>query len=424
MPRRFPTRIASLPYDRHALVCYVRDRDLLRSPALIIEPKIRGFICTTAHPVGCATNVQRQIDHVVVKGAIPSGRKRVLVLGCSTGYGLASRIVNTFGSAADTVGVSFERPPAENKTASAGWYNNRAFEQRAAAAGRKAVTIEGDAFSDAIKAEAIEAIKANLGQVDLIVYSVASPVRTDPVDGITYRSAIKPYGTSVTSKTLNTGTGEVSEISVEPATEEEAASTVKVMGGEDWELWIKALSDAGVLADGFQSLNYTYLGSELTWPIYHKGTLGKAKADLDRAAAAIRAQFGEQAAHVVALKAVVTQASSAIPVVPLYGTLLIKVEDEMGLGEGPIQQIDRLFRVKLQGEPALDEAARIRVDDWELSDTMQAELKKRWVLLNTENLSALADLPKYREEFLRLFGFGLGGVDYSADVDPQVVPAT
>lgn len=388
---------------------------------MIIEPKIRGFICTTAHPVGCATNVQRQIDHVVVKGPIPSSRKRVLVLGCSTGYGLASRIVNTFGSGADTVGVSFERSPAENKPASAGWYNNRAFENRAKAAGRKAITIEGDAFSDAVKAETIEAIRANLGQVDLIVYSLASPVRTDPSDGVTYRSVIKPYGSPVTSKTLNTGTGEVSEISVEPATEEEAAATVKVMGGEDWELWIKALSAAGVLADGFQSLNYTYLGSELTWPIYHKGTLGKAKADLDRAAAAIRAQFGEHAAHVVALKAVVTQASSAIPVVPLYGTLLIKVMDEMGIGEGTIEQIDRLFRVKLQGDVALDDEARVRVDDWELSDTVQAELKKRWAALTTESLPALADLPKYREEFLKLFGFGLGGVDYTADVDPQVV---
>ncbi|WP_108397023.1 enoyl-ACP reductase FabV [Devosia submarina] len=388
---------------------------------MIIEPKIRGFICTTAHPVGCATNVQRQIDHVVVKGPIPSSRKRVLVLGCSTGYGLASRIVNTFGSDADTVGVSFERPPAENKPASAGWYNNRAFENRAKAAGRKAVTIEGDAFSDAVKAEAIAAIKANLGQVDLIVYSLASPVRTDPKTGETFRSAIKPYGSSVTSKTLNTTTGEVSEISVEPATEEEAAATVKVMGGEDWELWIAALADAGVLADGFLTLNYTYLGSELTWPIYHKGTLGKAKGDLDRAAAAIRARFGDGAANVVALKAVVTQASSAIPVVPLYGTLLIKVEDEMGLSEGPIQQIDRLFRDKLQGTPAVDDENRIRVDDWELSEPMQAELKKRWAALTTESLPALADLPKYRAEFLKLFGFGLGGVDYSADVDPQVV---
>jgi enoyl-[acyl-carrier protein] reductase/trans-2-enoyl-CoA reductase (NAD+) len=388
---------------------------------MIIEPKIRGFICTTAHPTGCATNVQRQIDHVVVKGPIASSRKRVLVLGCSTGYGLASRIVNTFGSHADTVGVSFERPPAEGKTASAGWYNNRAFENRARAAGRTAVTIEGDAFSDAVKAEAVEAIKANLGQVDLIVYSVASPVRTDPTDGVTYRSAIKPYGAQVTSKTLNTATGEVSEITVEPATEEEAAATVKVMGGEDWELWIKALAEAGVLAEGFQSLNYTYLGSELTWPIYHNGTLGRAKADLDRAAAAIRAAHGTHAAHVVALKAVVTQASSAIPVVPLYGTLLIKVMDEMGIGEGTIEQIDRLFRVKLQGDIALDGDHRVRVDDWELSDTVQAELKTRWAALTTETLPSLADLPKHRAEFLKLFGFGLGGVDYSADVDPQVV---
>ncbi|MBJ3783204.1 enoyl-ACP reductase FabV [Devosia sediminis] len=388
---------------------------------MIIEPKIRGFICTTAHPTGCATNVQRQIDHVVIKGPIPSDRKRVLVLGCSTGYGLASRIVTTFGSGADTVGVSFEREPGETKPASAGWYNNRAFENRARAAGSKAVTIEGDAFSDEVKAQTIEAIKETLGQVDLIVYSLASPVRTDPRDGVTYRSAIKPYGSQVTSKTLNTGTGEVSTVTVEPATEEEAAATVKVMGGEDWELWIAALSEAGVLAKNFASLNYTYLGSELTWPIYHKGTLGKAKGDLDRAAAAIRAQHGENAAHVVALKAVVTQASSAIPVVPLYGTLLIKVEDEMGLGEGPIQQIDRLFRDKLQGTIVLDEAERIRVDDWELSEAMQAELKSRWEKLDTENLAELADLPKYRIEFLKLFGFAVGGVDYSKDVDPRVV---
>lgn len=387
---------------------------------MIIEPKIRGFICTTAHPVGCATNVQRQIDHVVVKGAIPSARRRVLVLGCSTGYGLASRIVNTFGSDADTIGVSFEKPPAENKTASAGWYNNRAFEQRAKAAGRLALTIEGDAFSDAIKAETIEAIRSNLGQVDLVVYSLASPVRTDPATGETYRSAIKPFGAAVEAKTLNTATGEVSEVVIEPASEEEAKATVKVMGGEDWQLWISALADAGVLADGFTTLNYTYLGSELTWPIYHKGTLGVAKADLDRAAREIRARFTDKSAYVVALKAVVTQASSAIPVVPLYGTLLLKVMAEMGVNEGTIEQIDRLFRTKLDN-PALDDEHRIRVDDWELSETVQAEMTRRWPLLSTETLPALADLPKYREEFLKLFGFGLGGVDYSADVDPREV---
>lgn len=386
---------------------------------MIIEPKVRGFICITAHPVGCATNVQRQIDHVVVKGPVASERKRVLVLGCSTGYGLASRIVNTFGSDADTVGVSFEKAPEETKTASAGWYNNRAFEKRARAAGRVAVTVEGDAFSDAIKAETVEAIKANLGQVDLVVYSLASPVRTDPKTGTTYRSAIKPVGNPVTSKTLNTGTGEVSTIEVQPATDEEAEATVKVMGGEDWELWIAALSEAGVLADGFKTLNYTYLGSELTWPIYHKGTLGRAKGDLDRAAAAIRSQFGADAANVVALKAVVTQASSAIPVVPLYGTLLLKVMDEMGIGEGCIEQIDRLFREKLQAPVGLDDENRIRVDDWELSPTVQAEMSRRWNMLTTENLGELADLGKYREEFLKLFGFGLGGVDYSEDLDPR-----
>ena len=387
---------------------------------MIIEPKIRGFICTTAHPVGCATNVQRQIDHVVVKGEIPSGRRRVLVLGCSTGYGLASRIVTTFGSGADTIGVSFERPPAEGKTASAGWYNNRAFEIRAKEAGRVAITVEGDAFSDAVKAETIEHIRQSIGQVDLVVYSLASPVRTDPATGETYRSAIKPLGAPVRAKTLNTATGEVSEVEIAPASDDEAKATVKVMGGEDWQLWMSALADAGVLADGFTTLNYTYLGSELTWPIYHKGTLGTAKADLDRAAREMRARFGAESAYVVALKAVVTQASSAIPVVPLYGTLLLKVMAEMGLGEGCIEQIDRLFRAKL-AEPVLDDENRIRVDDWELSQTVQAEMIRRWPLLSTETLPALADLPRYREEFLKLFGFGLGGVDYSADVDPQTV---
>lgn len=386
---------------------------------MIIEPKIRGFICTTAHPIGCAANVQRQIDHVVVKGAVESARKRVLVLGCSTGYGLASRIVTTFGSGADTVGVSFEKEPSESKTASAGWYNNRAFEKRARAAGRVAVTVEGDAFSDAIKAETVAQIREHLGQVDLVVYSLASPVRTDPKSGDVYRSAIKPMYAPVKSKTLNTGTGEVSEVEIQPATAEEAEATVKVMGGEDWELWIAVLAEAGVLADGFTTLNYTYLGSELTWPIYHKGTLGSAKADLDRAAGAIRAQFGDASAYVVALKAVVTQASSAIPVVPLYGTMLLQVMDDMGLGEGCIEQIDRLFRVKLQAPVALDEAHRLRVDDWELSKAVQDEMTRRWPLLSTETLDNLADLEKYRAEFLRLFGFGLSGVDYGADVDPR-----
>lgn len=386
---------------------------------MIIEPKIRGFICTTAHPIGCAANVQRQIDHVVVKGPIPNGHKRVLIVGCSTGYGLASRIVTTFASGADTVGVSFEREPGESKTASAGWYNNRAFERRARAAGRIAVTVEGDAFSDAGKAETIEEIRKHLGQVDLVVYSLASPVRTDPKTGTTHRSVIKPMGGAVRSKTLDTGTGEVSEVEIQPATAEEAEATVKVMGGEDWELWIDALAEANVLAPDFLTLNYTYLGSELTWPIYHKGTLGRAKADLDRAASAIREKCGAERAFVVALKAVVTQASSAIPVVPLYGTLLLKVMGEMGLGEGCIEQIDRLFRSKLQLPLDLDEESRVRVDDWELSAAVQDEMSRRWPLLSTQTLTQHADPDRYRQEFLRLFGFGLGGVDYSADIDPR-----
>ena len=386
---------------------------------MIIKPRIRGFICTTAHPTGCAALVDEQIRWEKAQAAIAGAPQNVLVIGGSGGYGLASRIVAAFGGGARTLCLSFEKEPAEDRTATAGWYNNLAFDRAAAAGGLYARSLNADAFADATKAQIAEIIRKDLGQIDLLVYSLASPVRTDPKTGTVYRSAIKPVGSPVTSKTLNTGTGEVSTIEVQPASDEEAEATIKVMGGEDWELWIAALSEAGVLADGFQTLNYTYLGSELTWPIYHKGTLGRAKGDLDRAASAIRAQFGEHAAHVVALKAVVTQASSAIPVVPLYGTLLIKVMDEMGIGEGCIEQIDRLFRDKLQAPVALDDASRVRVDDWELSDTVQAEMKRRWAMLSTENLGELADLGKYRVEFLKLFGFGLGGVDYSEDLDPR-----
>ena len=387
---------------------------------MIINPRIRGFICTTAHPTGCAMNVRGQIEQVLAGGPIADAPKRVLVVGCSTGYGLASRIVTTFGGGADTVGVSMERSPTETKTASAGWYNNRAFEAQAKAAGRKAVTLDGDGFSDGLKDEAVAAIRENLGQIDMLVYSMAAPVRTDPVDGVTYRSAIKPLGAPVKIKTLNTDSGEVFDTELAPATPEETASTVKVMGGEDWERWIDALEKAGVLAPGFRTLSYTYIGSELTWPIYWKATLGKAKEDLDRAAAAIRGRLGENAARIVSLKAVVTQASSAIPVVPLYGTILFKVMKGMGLHEGCLEQIDRLFR-KVLPHPALDDAGRLRLDDWELSEPVQTEVRRRWPLVTTETMDELADLPGYRSEFLRLFGFGVAGVDYEKDVDPQVV---
>lgn len=389
---------------------------------MIIEPRVRGFICTTAHPVGCATNVREQISYVLGHGPIQDSPKRVAVLGCSTGYGLASRIVTTFAGGADTIGVSLEREPTATKTGSAGWYNNRAFEIEARKIGRSPVTLEGDAFSDELKKTFIEHVREKFGQLDMLVYSMAAPVRTDPVTGKTYRSAIKPLGDRVEIKTLNTETGEVFETGLAPATEEEATATVAVMGGDDWKRWIDQLADAGVLAPGFQTLNYTYIGSELTWPIYWKGTLGRAKVDLDQKAEAIRKRLGPDAARVVALKAVVTQASSAIPVVPLYGTVLFKVMKQLGLHEGCIEQIDRLFRTRLGKNAEVDDAQRIRVDDWELSPKVQAEVSRRWPLLSTETLGELADLEEYRSQFLRLFGFGIEGVDYAKDVDPRVVP--
>jgi enoyl-[acyl-carrier protein] reductase/trans-2-enoyl-CoA reductase (NAD+) len=387
---------------------------------VIIAPRIRGFICTTAHPTGCAMNVRDQVARVLAEGPIADGPKRILVVGCSTGYGLASRIVAAFGCGADTIGVSFERAPGETKTASAGWYNNRAFEAEAKAAGRKAVTLDGDGFSDAMKDKAIAAIRAELGQVDMVIYSMAAPVRVHPTTGVTYRSAIKPLGAPVRVKTLNTDTGEVFDTELAPATPEETAATVAVMGGEDWERWIDALDRAGVLAPGFRALSYTYIGSELTWPIYWRATLGQAKEDLDRAAGAMRARWGESAARVVSLKAVVTQASSAIPVVPLYGTVLFRVMKEMGLHEGCLEQISRMFREVLP-QPALDDAGRLRLDDRELSGPVQAEVLRRWPRVTTETLAELADLPGYRRDFLRLFGFGVAEVDYQKDVDPLTI---
>jgi enoyl-[acyl-carrier protein] reductase/trans-2-enoyl-CoA reductase (NAD+) len=385
---------------------------------MIIEPRVRGFICTTAHPVGCATNVREQIAYVLRQGSIPDCPKRVAVLGCSTGYGLASRIVST----ADTIGVSLEREPTATRTGSAGFYNNRAFEIEARKVGRSPLTLEGDAFSNELKKVFIERVREKFGQLDMLVYSMAAPVRTDPDTGQTYRSAIKPLGGPVEIKTLNTETGEVYETTIAPASEDEAAATVAVMGGDDWKRWIDQLADAGVLAPGFRTLNYTYIGSELTWPIYWNGTLGRAKADLDHKAETIRGRLGADAARIVALKAVVTQASSAIPVVPLYGTVLFKVMKKLGLHEGCIEQIDRLFRTRLGKDAPVDEAMRLRIDDWELSPEVQKEVLRRWPLLTTETLGELADLGEYKSQFLRLFGFGIAGVDYAQDVDPRVVP--
>ena len=391
---------------------------------MIIKPRIRGFICTTAHPWGCAASVRRQIDHVRHAGKIDAGLRNALVVGCSGGYGLASRIAAAAGCGANTLGISLEKPPSATRTATAGWYNNLAFEQALGASGRYAKTLDGDAFSDEMKDRALEAIARDMGPIDLLVYSLAAPVRRHPRTGELHRSALKPLGEPLTMKSLNVDRGEVIEVRLEPATEAEVAGTVAVMGGEDWQFWIDALAQAGLLAPGFRTLAFTYLGSELTRPIYRGGTLGKAKEDLDRAAAALRERLAPLggSARVASLKGVVTQASSAIPVISLYLSLLFKVMKEQGVHEDCIAHIHRLFATQLAAgaTPRLDEAGRIRVDDLELSPSVQDELRRRWDLAASGNLDELADLPGFKEDFLRIFGFGFEGVDYQEDLDPAL----
>ena len=390
---------------------------------MIIQPKVRGFICTNAHPEGCAAHVREQIDYVKSQPAVAGGPKKVLVIGASTGYGLASRISAAFGSGADTLGIFFEKPSTETKTASAGYYNSAAFHREARAAGRYAESINGDAFSDELKQQAIEKIKADLGQVDLVVYSLASPRRTDPKTGITYQSTLKPIGDAVTRKTLDTNKNQVHEVTIEPASDEEIANTVKVMGGEDWELWIDALSDAGVLADGCKTVAYTYIGKEITWPLYGHATIGKAKEDLDRAGHALNkklAKIGGEA-RVAVLKAVVTQASSAIPIMPLYLALLFKLMKAQGVHEGCIEQVFGLFAECIYAQnPALDEMQRWRMDGKELDDGIQNAVTELWDQATTDNLNEISDYAGYQAEFLRLFGFGIDGVDYDADISPMV----
>lgn len=388
---------------------------------MIIAPRIRGFICTTAHPDGCAANVQSQIDYVRSQPPLANPPKKVLVIGASTGYGLASRIVPAFGGGAATIGVFFEKPGTDRKTGSAGWYNSVAFEKAAHEAGLYAKSFNGDAFSNEMKDQVIQTIKEDLGEIDCIVYSLASPRRTDPTDGETYRSVLKPIGAPYSQKNLNTDTGEVDSVTIEPAEGDEIAHTVKVMGGEDWELWIDALKEAGVLADGFQTVAYSYIGPELTFPIYTNGTIGKAKEHLEESAARMNASFGDSTAYVSVNKALVTQASSAIPVVPLYISLLYKVMKEKGNHEGCIEQIERLFldHLSSDGAPALDEKGRIRIDDWEMGEEVQAAVADAWENVTTENLSELSDFSGYKDEFLRLFGFGIEGVDYEADTNPE-----
>ena len=390
---------------------------------MIVSPKIRGFICTTAHPEGCAKHVEEQIAVVKKRGLIPQGPKKVLVIGSSTGYGLSSRIAAAFGANAATIGVFFERPGSEDKTATAGWYNTVAFERQAHDAGLYARSFNGDAFSDEVKQEVIAAVKEDLGQVDLVIYSLASPRRTDPKTGEVYKSVLKPIGEVYTNKTLNTGTGSVDEVTIEPAEGDDIEQTVKVMGGENWEMWMDALLAAGVLSEEVQTVSYSYIGPEVTWPIYKNGTIGKAKEDLEQVQRSLDAKLAKISgkAWVSVNKALVTQASSAIPVVPLYISLLYKAMKAAGNHEDTIEQMDRLLRERLyNGHPQVDEAGRIRVDDWEMSPEIQQLVGKRWTEVNTANLTTLADFEGYQSSFLRLFGFGLDGVDYSADSDIAV----
>jgi enoyl-[acyl-carrier protein] reductase/trans-2-enoyl-CoA reductase (NAD+) len=391
---------------------------------MIIKPKVRGFICITAHPQGCAANVQSQIDYVKSKGPLAEMPRRVLIIGASTGYGLASRIAAAFGGNAATLGVFFEKPAEEGRTGSAGWYNSAAFENAAHAAGLYATSINGDAFSDAIKRQAIDRIKTDLGQVDAVIYSLASPRRTHPRSGETFKSVLKPVGAPYTARTVDTDKGIVSDITIEPATEQEIHDTTAVMGGEDWEMWIDALSDAGLLAEGATTVSYSYIGPKVTWAIYRNGTIGRAKEDLEATAARLAGKLAPSGgrAFVSINKALVTQASSAIPVVPLYISLLYRIMKEKALHEGCIEQIQRLFADRLfnGAAPRLDEQGRIRIDDLEMRPDVQETVEKIWPAITTENLSALTDIAGYRQEFLRLFGFGLEGVDYEADTDPVV----
>ncbi|GAB2685895.1 enoyl-ACP reductase FabV [Aliiglaciecola aliphaticivorans] len=390
---------------------------------MVIKPKVRGFICTNAHPVGCAASVEEQIEYVKSQGDLGEGPKNVLVLGCSTGYGLASRIVSTFGYGANTLGVCFEKPPTERKTGTAGWYNTAAFHQQAKDAGVYAQTINGDAFSNEIKQQVIETLKADMGKVDLVIYSLASPRRTDPETGEVYKSTLKPVGQNYKTKTYDTDKDLIHEVELEAANEDEIANTIKVMGGEDWELWLNALADADLLAENCKTTAYTYIGKELTWPIYGQATIGKAKEDLDRAAREIIKQHSDKnvSAYVSSLKALVTQASSAIPVMPLYISLIYKVMKQEGTHEGCIEQITGLFQQKLLVEsPETDEANRLRMDGKETNEATQAVIKGLWDQVTQENFHELSDYAGYHHEFLKLFGFDIDGVDYEQDIDPLV----
>lgn len=386
---------------------------------MVIQPKTRGFICTTAHPEGCRANVRRQVEYVKSQPKT-QGAKRVLVLGASAGYGLASRISAAFSCGAATLGVIFDKPASGSRTASAGWYNTAAFEELAQAEGLYAKTINGDAFSKEVKEQVIQTIKSDLKTVDLVVYSLAAPRRTAP-DGTTYSSVLKTTGEEYTNKTIDLKTKTVSEVTIPQASEQEIADTVKVMGGEDWLDWMEALHSASVLAEGAETVAYSYIGPELTHPMYLNGSIGMAKRHLAKTAQEITRQFDGIKAYLSVNKALVTQSSAAIPIVPLYISILYKVMKEMGLHEGCIEQMYRLFHERLFADPVpVDEEGRIRLDDWEMRPEVQEKVSEIWKELSTENVEQLADIDGYWADFYEMFGFGLPGVDYEADVSADL----
>jgi enoyl-[acyl-carrier protein] reductase/trans-2-enoyl-CoA reductase (NAD+) len=390
---------------------------------MIIKPRIKGFLCTTSHPLGCETDVKNQIEHVKQAGAIADGPKRVLVIGASGGYGLASRITAAFGCGAATIGVFFERPAVKNRTASPGWYKSAAFTRAAEDAGLYAANLNGDAFSAELKQATIELIKKDLGQIDMVIYSLAAPARQLP-DGSLVRSTLKPIGEPFEGATIDLNSGELRTVSLEPASQQEVNDTIKVMGGEDWELWMAALLAADVLAEGCITTNYTYLGSEVTWPIYYHGTIGKAKEDLDRAALALAQPLKKVngRAYVAVMKGLMTQAASAIPGMSIYLSLLFKVMKAKGTHEGCIEQTTRLFKnLFVDSALQMDESGRLRMDDWELSADIQTFVKANWSKVTAENLMEISDFAGYRQAFLQMHGFDFPGVDYEAEIDPEVL---
>lgn len=393
---------------------------------MIIKPRTRGFICLTSHPEGTAQNIKNQIAYVQSKGKINNGPKKVLVIGASTGFGISSRITAAFGSDASTIGVFFEKPAAEGKPGTAGWYNSAAFEKEAHKAGLYAKSINGDAFSDEVKQETIALIKKDLGQVDLVIYSLASPRRTHPKTGVAYASVLKPIGQPFTNKTVDFHTGIVSDISIAPIeSQEDIDNTIAVMGGEDWRFWMEDLHAAGVLAEGVKTVAYSYIGPELTFPIYRNGTIGQAKNHLENTTKDINALLKDinGVSYVSVNKALVTQSSSAIPVVPLYISLLYKVMKEKGIHEGTIEQMQRLFAERLytsDGNVPLDEEGRIRIDDLEMRPDVQEEVDRLWKEVTTDNIATISDIEGYRNDFFNLFGFNFDTIDYEADTNEVV----